>query len=230
MRALIVQHEPDGPGGLFAEHLVERGYDVTVHQVLDWGTTVSHAAFPDPTAFDLVAPLGSVHGVYEEDVIGTWVHREIGMLRAAHDAGVPIFGICFGAQTLAVALGGRVEQSPVYEIGWHTYDTDSPGVIAPGPWFTWHGDRCFIAEGVAELARNELCPQAFRSGTSAAVQFHPEVTRELVAGWAAKCPPDYFAAKGTSVDELLAGFDRHGDTTAKNAVTLFDWFLDDVAR
>jgi GMP synthase-like glutamine amidotransferase len=228
MRALIVQHEHDGPVAGFGEHLAARGIELVVHQVLEPGSSESHHAFPDATDFDLVVPLGSVHGVYEHDVIGTWIHREVEMLRAAHDAGVPIFGICFGAQALTMVLGGSVAPSPTYEIGWKSYDSDLPQSIAPGPWFTWHGDRCALPDGVDELARNELCPQAFRSGRSVGVQFHPEATRELVATWASKLPPDYFAGKGTSAAELLAGFDTHPGLSAQTA-TLFDWFLDDVA-
>ena len=151
------------------------------------------------------------------------------MLRCAHDAGVPIFGICFGAQSIAAALGGTVEKAPAYEIGWFTYDTVLPDVIAPGPWFTWHGDRLILPDAAEELARTEMCTQAFRLGRSAGVQFHPEVTRPLVAGWAAKCPPEYFADRAVSPDEFIAGFDQHGAGAAQQAATLFDWFLDDVA-
>ncbi len=228
MRALIVQHEHDGPAAGVGEHLAVRGYDLVVHQVLEPGSAESHHPFPDPTAFDVVVPLGSVHGVYQHDVIGTWIHREVEMLGAAHTAGVPILGICFGAQALTMTLGGTVAESPAYEIGWKTYDSDLPQSIAPGPWFTWHGDRCSLPAGVDELARNELCPQAFRSGRSVGVQFHPEATRELVAGWVSKLPPDYFAGKGTSADDLLAGFERHHGL-GEQAATLFDWFLDEVA-
>jgi hypothetical protein len=51
-----------------------------------------------------------------------------------------------------------------------------------------------------------------------------------VAGWVSKCPPEYFAEKGTSASKLLAGFDEHGAQAARQAAALFDWFLDDVAR
>ena len=229
MRALVVQHHHDGGAGLFGEHLVARGYELVEQLVMQPGSTHSDEPFPDPELFDLIVPLGSVYGVYEHDVIGSWVHREVDLLRTAHQAGVPVFGICFGAQSLTTALGGRVEKAPTYEVGWHRYDTDLPDTIAAGPWFTWHGDRCFLPDGVTELARNELCPQAFRQGRSVGVQFHPEATRELVAGWAANCPPGYFEARGTTVDAVVHAFDLHGDTAAAQATTLFDWFLDEVA-
>jgi GMP synthase-like glutamine amidotransferase len=229
MRALIVQHHDDGGPGLLGQHLVDRGYQLDVQLVMQPGTTHSDEPFPDPQLFDLIVPLGSVYGVYDHQIIGSWVHREVDMLRGAHDAGVPVLGICFGAQSITTALGGRVEKSPHYEVGWHTYDSDVPDAVAPGPWFTWHGDRCFLPAGMTELARNELCPQAFRVGRTVGVQFHPEATKELVAGWAQKCPPGYFAERGTSVDAVVGGFDAHGETAAVQAKALFDWFLDEVA-
>lgn len=228
-RALIVQHEHDGPAGLLGDHLHVWGYDVHVLQVMQAGSTVSDVAFPDPTEFDLVAPLGSIHGVYEEDVIGSWVSRELTMLRAAHDAGVPVFGICFGVQAAAAALGGSVERAPSWEVGWYEYDTSLTDVIGSGAWFTWHGDRFLLPAEIAPLATTDLCNQAFRSGRTAGVQFHPEVTREIVTDWVSKCSPAYFAAKGTSAEELLGGFDTVGADAAKRAAVLFDWFLDDVA-
>lgn len=230
VRALIIQHEHDGPGGGIALHLADRGFEVDVMQVMSAESTVSDEAFPEPTDYDVIVPLGSVHGVYDHHVIGSWVHRELEMLAAAHAADVPIFGICFGAQAIATALGGSVEKSPHFEIGWFHYDIDVLSGIAPGPWFTWHGDRCVLPDGVTELARNEMCPQAFRSGRTVGVQFHPEVSRELVAGWVAKCPPEYFAAHGVSADEFLEQFDEHGDLAAAQAAALFDWFLLEVAR
>ena len=227
-RALIVQHEHDGPAGLLGTHLEARGYELEVLTVMQAGSTHSDVVFPDPTAFDVVAPLGSVHGVYDDDIIGSWVHRELAMLAAAHDAGVPVFGICFGAQATATAIGGTVEPAPSSEIGWYAYDTDLAEVIG-GSWFTWHGDRFHVPASATVLARTEMCEQTFRCGRSAGVQFHPEVTPEIVAGWASKCSPGYFAARGVAAEDFLAGFDDLGADVTRRAAGLFDWFLDDVA-
>lgn len=230
MRALVIQHEHDGPAGLVGDHLRQRGYAVEVLQVLQAGSTASDVTFPDPTVYDIVVPLGSVHSVYDRAAIGTWIDRELDMLRAAHAADVPVFGICFGAQAMSAALGGSVERAPEHEIGWFHYDLGPTFPVPAGPWFTWHDDRCALPEGVDVLARNALCPQAFRAGRTVGVQFHPEVTADLVAGWTAKCPPEYFAQRSTTPHELLDGFERHGRTAAANAAVLFDWFLDEVAR
>ncbi len=230
MRALIVQHEHDGPGAGVVDHLGRRGYDLEVLQVMSAGSSHSAVDFPDPGDYDVIVPLGSVHGVYDVDLIGSWVHREIAMLADAHARDIPVFGICFGAQAITTALGGRVEKSPQWEIGWYHYETPAASPVPAGPWFTWHGDRCLLPGGVTELARTELCPQAFRSGRTVGVQFHPEVDRDLVVSWVTKCPPEYFAERGVSPDDLIVGFDEHGEVAAKQATELFDWFLDEVAR
>lgn len=227
--ALIVQHEPDGPAGRIGEHLSARGFRLVVHPVMRGGSTVSDEPFPDPASFDVVVALGSKWGVYDEEVIGSWVGREVDMLRRAVHEDVPVLGICFGAQALCTALGGSVEPAPHHEIGWFRYDSDVPDAVAPGPWFTWHGDRCLLPPGVVELARNDLATQAFRHGRTLGVQFHPEVSRDLAAAWVASCPPTYFVERDASADEVLAGFDVHDGDTARRAATLFDWFLDEVA-
>jgi GMP synthase-like glutamine amidotransferase len=230
MRALIVQHEHGGGGpGLIGDRLIERGFELVQHQVKFEGSTESHHPFPDPTEFDVIVPLGSVHGVYERHLIGSWIDREVAMLRHAHDSGVPVLGICFGAQALTTALGGSVEKAPTSEVGWYEYASDLPDAIDPGPWLTWHGDRCLLPGGVQELARNELCTQAFRLARSVGVQFHPESTASLIGGWVAECPPGYFEAHGTTAEAVMAGFDVHGVAVEQRARRLFDWFLDEVA-
>jgi GMP synthase-like glutamine amidotransferase len=228
--ALIVQTELDGPAGLAADRLEHHGYDLHVVQVLDGVSTQSDVVFPDPTAFDLVVPLGSVHSVYDTAAIGSWVGREIDTVAAAHAAGVPVLGICFGAQVLCSALGGTVEPAPEYELGWVEVDSDDHDLVAPGPWFSWHGDRCVLPAGVTEVARNHVATQAFGAGSSFAVQFHPEVTGDIVRRWVSSCPPAYFAERGVDPDAVLAGFDEFGPAARANVVRLVDRFVATHAR
>jgi GMP synthase-like glutamine amidotransferase len=232
MRVLVIEHEHDGGAGLVAERLAERGASIDSLRVMRLGSTHSDVVYPDPTAVDMVVAMGSRSGVYETERIGSWIDREIGFVRAAHDAGVPVLGICFGAQVLTAALGGTVEPAPRAEIGWYVYESIRPDVVSPGPWFTWHGDRCVLPEGagVELLASNDLCPQAFRALRSVGVQFHPEVDRTVVARWAANCPPSYFADRGADPAAFLDGFERHGAGAAANCTTLVDWFVDEVAN
>jgi GMP synthase-like glutamine amidotransferase len=225
--ALVIQHEPDGPAALAADRLVHHGFDLTTLQVLEWDSTHSAVEFPDPRSFDLILTTGSVHSVYDHDRIGSWISREIDMLRSAHDSDIAIFGICFGAQALCVALGGSVERAPSSELGWIEVESDDESIVPAGPWFTWHDDRCVLPPEVVGLARSPIAPQAFKAGSTMAVQFHPEVHRDLVEGWMSKCDDDYFARRGAERSALIDGFDRHGPTAEANLNTMLDRFIDE---
>jgi len=225
-RALIIQHGHNGPAGLVADRLEHHGYQLHTWLVSAAGNGKSPAA----TDFELVVPLGSAQSVYDVAAVGSWIDRELDVLRAAHDNSIPVFGICFGAQALCVALGGVVERSPQYEAGWVEVDTDDESVVPSGPWFTWHGDRCVLPAGATELARNEVSVQAFRHGNSAAVQFHPEVTPDIVRDWIAELDAAWFAHKGIDSDAMIDGFANHRDTARVNLHRMLDRFLDDTAR
>ena len=126
--------------------------------------------------------LGSDWSVYWEHVAGP-VTAEAALLATAHRAGVPVLGICFGAQMVAHALGGSVGKAAVAEIGWYEIDSSFPDVVAPGPWFEWHVDTFTVPPGATELARSAVGPQAFRIGRTAAVQFHPEIEEPILRRW-----------------------------------------------
>jgi GMP synthase-like glutamine amidotransferase len=228
VRALVIQHEPDGPAGHAGTRLQHHGYDLDVVRVLDGTSAESQVPFPDPTAYDLLLPLGSVHSVYDHGRIGSWIHRELDALRLAHESGVPVLGICFGCQSLAAALGGSVEAAPAPEIGWVTIDSDHPAITA-GPWLAWHVDRVVLPEGASELARTDLCTQAWRLDRNVAVQFHPEVDADLLDRWVANAGSDYFPTKGVDPDTLLDGARLHGDRAREDCYALVDWFVEEVA-
>jgi GMP synthase-like glutamine amidotransferase len=136
--------------------------------------------WPDPREAGAVVALGSGRSVHASSE--PWIAGQVEFLRAAHDAGVPILGICFGGQALAAALGGTVSRAPRTEIGWIDVDgEDGYG----GRWFTWHEDVFTLPPGAQELARAPSGPQAFAVGASVGLQFHPEVTPGIVDGWLA---------------------------------------------
>ena len=105
-------------------------------------------------------------------------------LRAADAAGVPVLGICFGAQALAAALGGSVHRLAKPEVGWVTVETRDPDRLPAGPWMAWHEDGFTLPPLAYELASNAFGVQAFCHCRHLAVQFHPEVTPAIVADWA----------------------------------------------
>jgi GMP synthase (glutamine-hydrolysing) len=113
--------------------------------------------------------------------------------QAAFELGVPVLGICYGMQTMAQQLGGRVEAGKVREFGYaevrargHTKllegIEDRRNAEGHGLLKVWmsHGDK--VAElppGFKLMASNEACPIAGMADEARrfyGVQFHPEVT------------------------------------------------------
>ena len=230
-RALVICHSVhEGPGRV-GQRLEARGYEVHPFVVVaDPATPVSYEPFPDFAHFDMVATMGAPWSVYDTDAIGTWITRELTLLRDAHAQGVPILGVCFGAQALSAALGGTVCRASRPEIGWHYVETDTPW-ISPGPWFQWHRDRFTIPDGATELARSPLAPQAFRCRRSLGVQFHPEVDGAIVGDWldGRHRGEDEFTAAGADPAEIAARAPAMVDASLPAADRLVDGFLDFVA-
>lgn len=152
---------------------------------------------------DHVVVLGASWSVYDERITG-WMRAELDWLRAADAAGIPVLGICFGAQALTVALGGQVEAASRSEIGWVTVSTTVPEVIEPGPWLEFHSDRCLPPPGARVLASNEVCVQAYSLGPHLAVQFHPEVDAAQVGRWLGDGGRAEAERAGQDPDALLA--------------------------
>jgi GMP synthase-like glutamine amidotransferase len=216
VRALVIQHDDDAPGGLVSTWLSERGAEEDVYPIpADGGS-------PDPRAYDLVVSLGSEKSAYDEDV--TWVAREVALLRDAVRADVPVLGICFGSQILARALGGEALRARQSEIGWVRIRSDDPALIADGPWFQWHHDTFTPPPGAELLAASPVAPQAYTVGRSLGVQFHPEVTNEIVEEWVSQ-GSDQLTRHGVDGVRLLAETrERVGENRAR-AWRLLDAFV-----
>ena len=205
MRSLILQHDHNAPAGLLGDWVAARDEILTVRL---------HAGErpPDPAAFARVVTLGSEHAA-DDDAIA-WQADEQATLRAAAAACVPILGVCFGAQSLARALGGGVRRAARPELGWVHVGTRAPGLVPDGPWLAWHDDELLPPPGAEILAANASGVQAYRAGRHVAVQFHPEVTPEIVDAWAKGAKPD-----------LVAETARQMDQARPRAMALFDALL-----
>ena len=225
-RALVIEHDESGPAAGVGERLVEHGYQLDVFRVLDdQADPVCTKAYPDATSYDVLVVTGSPWSVTDTDSIGSWIGREIEMVRTAHDAGVAVLGLCFGGQVLSTALGGEVRRVDTPEFGWHEVATDLPDAIAPGPWFEWHYDGFTVPEGATEIARTAVSPQAFRIGRSVGTQFHPEVTTEIVNLWISM---DERALRAHGVDPavMAARTEEEAVDNRARSDALVDWFLD----
>jgi GMP synthase-like glutamine amidotransferase len=207
MRVLFVQQDHVSPTGPVGDAFADHGYEVMEFGVVpasrfhDPSVTVT---FPDPLSYDAIVPMGAAWSVYDRDRIGTWIDDELAFLRRAHDAGVPVLGICFGGQALAAALGGQVIRAERPEVGWTLIETSRPDLIEPGPWFQWHSDRWVLPDGIRALARTGTAEQAFTAGRSLGVQFHPELTPQMLDGWLSNGGRQQARALGLDPDQLTA--------------------------
>lgn len=229
--ALFIRHDPDANPGQVGRRLAERGFQIDeIRVATSYDEPNPSVDFGDPGRWDVIVPLGSLWSVYDTDTIGNWIGPELEFLAEAHRRQIPILGTCFGGQALSAALGGVVEPTPTPEIGWHTIDSDKPEVVAPGPWMQWHSDRFTVPSGATELARSTAGPQAFVAGRSLGVQFHPEVTTEIVTGWLDGAPPEELDRPGVDPDTIRADTVANTPAAAQACDRLVDWFVDSVAE
>jgi len=227
MRALAVLHEPDGPAGEFGAHLQERGFVIDEHVILE-SLDAAPQPLPSFTPYDLILVLGSVQSLADPNNIAPWMQDELDWLANAHHRGTPIFGICFGGQLLAKALGGTVEAAPEPEIGWFAMDPELPGPAGAGPWFQWHHDR-FTAPAEAELlARNASSEQLFRLGRTVGTQFHPEVNPLHAELWLENGDPDYLEQYSIDIPAVIAEQKIHHEANVRQCRRLVDWYVDEV--
>lgn len=213
MQIMILEHEPESPAGLLYDWAAARGHDSFVIEV------PTLRQWPKPRAADVIVSLGSDRSVHASPE--SWIQHEIEFVRAAHQAGNPVLGICFGAQLLATALGGRVRRAPVARAGWRDVTTFDAELIPPGPWFRWHEDVFELPPGARLLAGSETEPLAFALGSSVGLQFHPEVGRGIAEGWL-NGGRKQMSAQGIDPDALAAEIRGAADGARDRAIALFD--------
>lgn len=209
---LVVQHQDDAPPGLIEGWARDRGVSLAVVRP-DRGEPL-----PTPRDFERAIVLGSDRSTFDP---ATWIAPERDWIVEADRAGLPILGICFGAQLLASALGGDSRRAGAKEVGW--LDVRSAGAVERGPWLMWHRDVIELPPTARSLARNGFGPQAFAVGPHLGVQFHPEATPDIVAGWIAGT--EKLEEAGVDPAALLAETERRADVAAENAARLFDAFV-----
>ena len=217
MRILSILHPGGGHSGVLAARAEAAG-----HALDEWTPAAQDAPPAAAESYDGIVVLGGGMNVDEADR-RPYLRAEIELLAGSLRRGQPVLGICLGAQLLASAAGASVHRARRPEIGWREVELCSAAaadhVVGALPRrftaFQWHSYAFEIPFGAVELARNEVCPQAFRIGECAwGVQFHPEVTDEILAGW--------FASFVVDPDAVSMGFDP-AVATAELADRLPQW-------
>jgi len=197
MRVVVIRHHEEDSAGFIADAFSRRGAEISSHLFPQDGP------LPDLAGLAHIIVLGSTSSVYADGPERDWIDADLAWLRRADAAGVPVLGICFGAQLLSAEFGGTVERAG-WEIGWTMIDSVDPGRIPPGPWLEFHHDRSLPPPQATVLARNAVGVQAFRVGRHLAVQFHPEVDGDQFRLWLDAGGRNEIAEAGHDPDRILA--------------------------
>ncbi|MBB1162467.1 glutamine-hydrolyzing GMP synthase [Aquariibacter albus] len=148
---------------------------------------------PNDVGDDFIQAFGAKGIILSGSHASTYEDHQLRAPQAVWDAGVPVLGICYGMQTMAVQLGGKVEWSDSREFGYaqvrargHTKLFDGLQDFATpeghGMLEVWmsHGDKVTeLPPGFKLMASTPSCPIAGMADEARglyAVQFHPEVT------------------------------------------------------
>ncbi|MDX6623724.1 MAG: hypothetical protein QOE75_1656 [Solirubrobacterales bacterium] len=190
---LVVQHVPwEGP-----HRILDACHDLHVQTV----KPLAGHPLPPPEEVAGAVFLGGPMNV-DEVVRFPGLAAEREWIAAAVERGLPLLGICLGAQLLARALGAEVRPGPRWELGFgevRVHDPEDPllGALAPGlEVLHWHGDVFDLPAGAHHLASSAQTEnQAFRVNNAWGVLFHPEADFALVEAW---------LAEPEMIDEALA--------------------------
>lgn len=237
MRELVVLEHTEGAGlSAFAEVLEAR------RSRIPWRRIDVPAGGSLPGDLDDLAGLIVMGGAMSAVDAGThlWMPAELGLLRRAVEADVPVLGVCLGAQLLGSALGGQVARRTVPEVGYlelHLTDEARGDELIAGwpdgaPALLLHEDEVVaLPPGAVSLLTGSDGIPAWRVGHAWAVQFHPEVTPRQLADWTTHGMLDeLFARAGTDVEALVAEATRRGRFTVPQGRALLGRFVDGPVR
>ncbi len=195
----------------------ERGYPIQQTYVC------KNEKLPPLDSFDWLMIMGGSQHAWDEQG-NPWLQQEKDFIRQALANGKALLGICFGAQLLAEALGGKIFTNTCKEIGWHQVSLNQDGresflfenIPDSFTTFHWHTDHFSLPDNCAKLASSEATEnQAFVCSDHPLVglQFHPEYTRDMVRFFAREhshnWQPDLHVS---GKDRVLAETERLPDT------------------
>lgn len=173
--------------------------DFLDRQQVPWELVCIDADRPVPDKVDDVSGLVFMGAAVSVNDPLTWISAELKLIRKAYAAEIPMMGICFGGQLISKALGGEVTRGEGMEIGWFPLyrlsSRDQEGWLDGLPvefdTFHWHADTFSMPPGSQPLLMSDCYKnQGFVLGDHLGMQFHLEMTEEMVESWIDKYGSD----------------------------------------
>ena len=163
MRVHICQHVPFEGIGSIDPWLKTKEATITYTRFFE------SVQLPPLNSVEMIIVMGGSMSVNDEDKF-PWLVQEKEFVRNAIILGIPVLGICLGAQLIASALGSKVYPNHEREIGWFPVQAvPAPPTAfrfpAEFPAFHWHGETFQLPSGAVRLAKSEGCEnQAYQVG------------------------------------------------------------------
>jgi GMP synthase-like glutamine amidotransferase len=205
MKAHVLQHVPFENIGSMASWLSSHGANVGYTRFFE------SSSLPDAGILDLVIVMGGPMSVKDE-VEFPWLKSEKQFIREVVQKGVPLVGICLGAQLIASSLGAKVFRNREKEIGWFEIEAiprtaNSFQFPEKALVFHWHGETFDLPDGASLLARSRACEnQAFQIGENViGLQFHLETTPDSLDLLINNCRDELVAADFIQNEAAIRG-------------------------
>jgi GMP synthase-like glutamine amidotransferase len=231
MNVHVLQHVPFEDIGSMASRLSARGANLAYTRLYE------EAELPALEGIDLLIAMGGPMSVNDEAAL-PWLRAEKALLREAVARGIPVLGVCLGAQLIAAALGARVYPNPEKEIGWfpiravlHDAEPVRDRFRFPpeARVFHWHGETFDLPPGAVRLADSAACRnQAFQIGRRViGLQFHLETTPESAAAILDHCRDELSPGAWIQSEAVIRGADAALYAEANRLMaSLLDYLLD----
>jgi len=165
-----------------------------------------------------------------------WLDDEIKLIQTIIEKGLPLMGVCFGAQLISKILGAKINTASNMETGWHQITVDTSSLTTEAPLilddsfeaFEWHEDTFTIPDGASPIfLGHNLQNQGYIFGKILIMQFHLEMTEHMVNEWLGRyndCLPEP-SKHVQHPEQITENLNERLENLHRVADKIYDWWL-----